>query len=124
MSKKKILIVDDAETQILYEKMMLGNAYNTITAKNGKLGWEKATAEKPDLILLDINMPVMTGIECLENLRKGEGTKDIPVIMVTTRGEQEQVEACLRLGCNDYITKPIDKMELLNKTEKYLNGGS
>ena len=124
MDKKKILLVDDSETILLFEKILLGNDYETTTAKNGRLGLGAALKEKPDLILLDIMMPEMDGIECLRHLRTKEATKSVPIIMVTTKSEQARVEECYQLGCNDYITKPVDKTELLTKVKKYLDKAS
>jgi len=81
---------------------------------------EKAVKEKPDLILMDIMMPDMDGIESLRVIRSREETRTIPVIMITTKSEQSRIDACFQLGCNDYLNKPIDKVELLTKVEKYL----
>ncbi len=124
MVKKKILLVDDSETIILYEKLMLGNTYEFVTAKNGRLGHEAAKKELPDLILLDIMMPEMDGMECLKTLRGQPETKDTPVIMVTTKGDHDRVKTCFEYGCTDFVTKPVDKMELVSKVKKILNGGS
>ena len=121
MSRKKILIVDDSETIVLFEKLILGSGYEILTSKNGRLGVEKAVKEKPDLILMDIMMPEMDGVESLKAIRSHPETRTIPVIMVTTKSEQARVEVCYQLGCNDYLTKPIDKVELLSKVEKQLN---
>ncbi len=121
MDKKRILLVDDSETILLFEKLMLQNEYKIITAKNGKLGLETAIKEIPDLIVMDIMMPEMNGIEALQAMRAAPETKNIPIIMATTKSEKERVESCYQYGCNDYITKPIDKMELLTKVQKYIN---
>jgi len=124
MGKKKILLVDDSETQLLYEKMMLGNEFETRTAKNGRLALETLKADKPDLILLDILMPESDGIECLKAIRAQKSTKTIPVIMVTTKSDKSRVEACYQLGANDFITKPVGRSELLSKVHKFLKGDS
>jgi len=120
MGKKKILIVDDSDTIALFEKLILGGSYEIVTARNGRLGVEKAVKEKPDLILMDVLMPEMDGVECLKAIRSREETRTIPVIMVTTKSEQGRVETCYQYGCNDYITKPVDRTELLSKVAKYL----
>lgn len=124
MAKKRILIVDDSDTIVLFEKLILGSGYEILTAKNGRLGVEKAVKERPDLILMDIMMPEMDGVESLKAIRSREETRTIPVIMVTTKSEQARIEACYQYGCNDYLNKPIDKTELLTKVEKCLNAAS
>ena len=121
MGKKKILVVDDSPTIIFFLKMMLSKNYHIVEAVNGKKGLEAAKKEKPDLILMDIMMPEMDGIEALEAMRASDEVKETPIIMVTTKGDQERVDTCFKLGCSDFVTKPIDKMELLTKVKKYLN---
>lgn len=121
MDKKRILLVDDSDTILVFEKLMLGSDYVTMTAKNGRLALQAALKEKPDLILMDIMMPEMDGIESLRAMRAQEETKKIPIIMVTTKSEKARVEICYQLGCSDYINKPIDKIELLTKVKKILN---
>jgi CheY-like chemotaxis protein len=123
MGKRKILLVDDSETILLYEKLMLGSNYQFVTAKNGRKGLEMAEKELPDLILLDIMMPEMDGLECLKALHEKDSTKKIPVIMVTTKTDQHRVESAYRFGCSDFVTKPVDKTDLVRKVEKLLNGG-
>ena len=121
MARKKILLVDDAETILMMERMILSKGpYDLITAKDGQEAVEKAEAERPDLVLLDIVMPKMDGLEACHQIRQKDATKDIPIIMVTTRGEQENVEAGYKNGCNDYVTKPINGVELLSKVKNYL----
>ncbi len=118
---KKILLVDDSTTTLMMEKMVLSRArYDLVTAADGEEAVEMATREQPDLILLDIVMPRMDGFEACRRLRQSEQTQDIPIIMVTTRGEAENVEQGYKLGCNDYVTKPIDSLELTTKIESLL----
>jgi CheY-like chemotaxis protein len=73
-----------------------------------------------DLILLDIIMPEMDGIEMCRKIKGDPTTKEIPIIMVTTKGEPDKVEQAFLAGCDDYVTKPIDKVELIDKVKKYL----
>lgn len=120
MERKKLLLIDDSKTQLLFEKMMLCADYEIVTALDGRLGVEAAVKEQPDLILCDIIMPEMDGIEALRILRSKEETKDIPVIMVTTKSEEARVATCYKLGCADYVTKPVDKTDLLTKVQKHL----
>ena len=119
--KKKILLVDDSSTALMIERMLLGGAtYAIVTARDGREAVAKATEEKPDLILMDVVMPHMTGIEACRALRDCAATRAIPIILVTTRGESENVEKGFASGCNDYVTKPINGLELLAKIRSQL----
>ena len=120
--EKKILIVDDSNVVLMTQKMILANVgrYTLITASDGEEAVAKATNESPDLLLLDVIMPKMTGFEVLKKLRSQESTANIPIIMVTTRGESENMETGYASGCNDYVTKPVDSTELLAKVEALL----
>lgn len=123
MKRKKILLVDDSGTILMMEKMILSREpYELVTARDGFEAVQKAASERPDLILLDVVMPNLTGFEALKQLRAAEATRATPVIMVTTRGEAENVESGYASGCSDYITKPIDSAELLAKVRNYLAG--
>lgn len=122
MLKKKILLVDDSQTVLLMEKMILSKGpYAVVTANDGEEAVRKAAAEKPDLILLDVIMPKMNGFEACRALRAQEATSDTPIIMVTTRGEENNVESGYESGCSDYITKPINGPELLAKLRGFLS---
>jgi CheY-like chemotaxis protein len=121
VTRKKILLVDDAATILLVEQMILRKLpYDLLTARNGLEALSIAEESQPDLILMDVNMPKMTGFEALRRLRQTEGTRDIPVIIVTTRSEMENVQIAYESGCTDYITKPISQVELVEKVQNYL----
>ena len=124
MPRKKILLVDDSATTLLMEKMILAKgAYDLATAASGEEAIETARRERPDLILLDVVMPGLSGFDVCKVLREEEATRETPIIMVTTRGEAHNVETGFKLGCDDYVTKPIDSLELKSKVESYLEGG-
>lgn len=119
--RKKILCVDDSNVVLLMERHILAQTnYQLLTAGTGREAVEIAQREKPDLILLDIVMPVMDGIETCRRLRAEESTRDIPIIMVTTRSEAQNVEQSYVTGCNEYLTKPIDSIELLAKVKNLI----
>ena len=121
MNRKKILLVDDSSTILMMEKFILRNGpYDLVTAANGEEGVRKASECLPDLILLDVIMPKMGGFEACRLIRSTERTKEIPIIMVTTRGEAANVEAGWANGCTDYVTKPINSIELLAKVRNFL----
>jgi DNA-binding response OmpR family regulator len=121
MTRKKILLVDDSSTILMMEKFILRNGpYEILTATNGEEGVLKAAEQMPDLILLDVIMPKMGGFEACKLLRSTRATSEIPIIMVTTRGEAANVEAGWANGCTDYVTKPINAIELLAKVRNFL----
>lgn len=121
VGRKKILIVDDSKTTLFLEAMILKNGpYDLFTASNGQEAVEKAVACRPDLILMDVVMPKMTGFEACRELRQRDEAQGIPIILVTTRGEAENVECGFENGCSDYITKPINGLELLSKVKDHL----
>jgi len=125
MNRKKILLVDDSNTILMMEKFILRNGpYEILTATNGEEAVKKATEHQPDLILLDVIMPKMGGFEACRLIRAGETTQTIPIIMVTTRGEAANVEAGWANGCTDYVTKPINSIELLAKVRNFLDDGA
>ena len=121
MNRKKILLVDDSSTILMMEKFILRNdPYILITASNGEEAVQKAASERPDLILLDVVMPRMGGFEACRLIRDNDVTRHIPIIMVTTRGESSNVETGWVSGCTDYVTKPINAVELLAKVRSLL----
>ena len=120
--KNKILIVDDTETMRLYQQLLLSElGYEVDVAEDGVAGLKKISESKPDLVLLDIMMPRMDGIECCRNIKENDLTRDIKVVMVTTKSEYERVREAFAAGCDDYVTKPIDKTELITKVQELLD---
>lgn len=117
--KRRILVVDDEPNivQTLKDRLEM-NDYEVITACNGKEGLETAISEQPQVILLDIIMPLMDGHEMLEALRKNPKGKDISVIMLTARSQTEDIVRATACGIEDYIVKPFDLSELLEKIER------
>jgi DNA-binding response OmpR family regulator len=123
MSNKKILVVDDSKTALFMVATILKRGpYDLVTAYDGQQAVEVAAAEHPDLILMDVIMPRKTGFEACRELKHREDTRRIPVILVTTRGEGENVEAGFESGCNDYVTKPVNAQELLAKVRDHIAG--
>ena len=121
VAARKILLVDDSETILQMEQMILAkNAYEIITARDGEEGVAKALKNKPDLILMDVVMPKMNGFEAVRQLRENQQTSTVPIVMVTSKAEAESMEAGYVSGCNDYIIKPIDSLELLTKVKNLI----
>jgi CheY-like chemotaxis protein len=115
--RKKILLVDDTVTVTAMERIILGDGYEYCEARNGQEAVARALADRPDLILMDLNMPVMDGVAGLRALKADERTAHIPVVIVSTRSETDAVATCRGLGCADFVTKPIDRA-LLRATVK------
>ncbi|MHC4459875.1 MAG: response regulator [Planctomycetota bacterium] len=121
MAEKKVLVVDD-EIHIVHVAAikLRNNDYDVITATNGAEAFELACAEKPDIIVTDFQMPVMTGLELVEKIRQKEETKDIPVILLTARSfaiSKEQEQDLQISGC---LSKPFSPKELLENIEDIL----
>jgi two-component system, OmpR family, response regulator len=122
-AQPKIMVVDDERDLVSTVAYRLKFAHCVVvTAGNGQEALEKAAEEKPDLILLDTNMPVMNGHETLKALRADPKLKDIPVIMLTARSAPEDITAASAYGIADYVTKPFDFSELMEKVQAALKG--
>jgi CheY-like chemotaxis protein len=119
---KKILLVDDSSTSRMTARMLFAGHHSYILASacDGQEGVEKAIAELPDLILMDIEMPRMNGLEACRLLKQNEATKDIPVVLLTMRGEETFVRQAYDNGCNDFLTKPVNEEKLATVIRKYL----
>lgn len=118
---KTILLVDDSATALFREQVILRQTgHAVVTARNGEEAVARALAEKPDLILLDVVMPGMDGFEACKRLRQLDETRLTPIIMVTNRGDEESMEVGYQSGCNDYVLKPVDDLELLAKIRDHL----
>ena len=122
MAAKKILLVDDSKTTLLMERAILEKRtnYQCVTAADGLEAVSKATEERPDLILMDVVMPRMNGFEACKKMRQQPATREIPIVLLTTRGEESYMEAGFQSGCNDYLTKPVNGDELIKLLESYL----
>ena len=116
MSIKKILVIDDSPTErhVLVEILNKGG-FDIITAESGEEGIEKARAEQPDLILMDVVMPGLNGYQATRTLTRDESTKHIPVIVCTSKGQDTDKIWGLRQGAHDYMVKPLDHAVLLDK---------
>jgi CheY-like chemotaxis protein len=116
LDRPRILVVDDEPDFLSTVQCQLRWCnYEVITASNGAEGLEKATKEKPDVILLDINMPTMNGKEALRNLKSDPQLRNIPVIMLTALCDADDIAAVSAYGISDYVTKPFDFSELTDK---------
>ena len=118
---KKILVVDDKpEVVELVTATLEGEGYQIICAFDGREALEKIGKEKPDLVLLDIIMPTMDGLEVLAKVKNDRQTKGIPIIMLTAKGQKLDKDKGIRLGAEDYIIKPFSPSHLLTKIEEIM----
>ena len=116
----EILIVEDNPDNMITLKAIIGDRYVIKEAYDGLKGLQYIVSGKPDLVLLDISLPKIDGIEIVKMLKSGEETKHIPVIAVTARAGKEDEEELLEAGCDDYISKPVDAELLIKKLKKWL----
>ncbi len=116
MAKKTILVVDDEKDLLdLIEYNLKKEGFNVLKAENGEQGIAVAKEGKPDLVLLDIMMPKMDGLEAVELMRKDDDLKNIPIIFLTARSDEKTEVEGLNKGGDDYITKPISTTKLISR---------
>lgn len=120
--RRNILIVDDDKSFQELASFYLEHAgYDISLCTDGHSALLELQKDQTDLLLLDISMPHMNGITALRNIRKNEKTKEIPVIIVTSNGDLSTISSVIRNGCDDIITKPVEKSVFLNKVQLALN---
>ena len=117
---KKILVVEDIELNRDLLVQLLEDDYEVVTADDGAAGIEMAEAMVPDLILMDLSLPIIDGWEATRRIKAADKLKDIPVIAVTAHAMQGDEEKARAAGCDDFVTKPIDEDLLLAKISGFL----
>ena len=120
INKKTIFLVDDDVTNLVVGKKALVKQYTVFALNSGQILLDTLEKVHPDLILLDINMPEMTGIETLQKIRENPKTAHLPVIFLTSLDDNDTVMVALHYGVNDYITKPFVPDDLLIRVESHL----
>ncbi len=116
-----VLLVEDNEAIRNAFSILLGESgYRVLEAASGAAAVETATSRRPDLILLDLGLPDMGGLEVARTLRAREETRDTPIVALTGRALETDQEACFAAGCTGYLTKPIDTEQLLRVLPTYL----
>ena len=120
----KILVVDDDEmNRDMLSRRLLRKGYEVVLAVNGAEAIEKAALERPELILMDLSMPVLDGYEATRRLKKDAETTAIPIIGLSAHAMVGDREKALAAGCDDYDTKPVELPRLLGKVEAFLSPG-
>ncbi|WP_460597077.1 response regulator [Geomonas sp. Red276] len=122
MSEYNVLIVEDSPTmrQLIAFALKRIRGVRIVEANDGVDGLKKLSSERFDLILTDINMPIMDGLKLVSLVRNDGNYKSIPIVVITTEGAQEDRERALALGANDYITKPIQPTKILDVAKSLL----
>jgi two-component system alkaline phosphatase synthesis response regulator PhoP len=116
-----ILVIEDTkEIAALIKFRLKSSGYDVVAAENGKLGLEIVQKTKPDLVILDVMMPVMNGLETLMALKSDYSTRSIPVILLTAQSTEQEIIRGLELGADDYITKPFSPQELVTRVKTVL----
>ncbi|MGE3313873.1 MAG: response regulator [Planctomycetaceae bacterium] len=117
----KILIADDNHQNCeLLDAYLADEGYEMVVAYDGKQALQKVAETQPDLILLDIMMPKLSGYEVCQQLKRDESTRNIPILMVTALNEQGDIEKAVAAGCDDFLTKPVNSLELKTRVRSLL----
>jgi CheY-like chemotaxis protein len=117
---KKVLVVEDVDMNRELMVQLLEDKYQVIEAVNGQEGVELAEQERPDLILMDLSLPVMNGWEATRRLKANPDLRSIPVIALTAHAMKGDKETAIVAGCDDYLVKPLDEDELMETMAKFL----
>ncbi len=127
MGGRILYIEDNFDNRILIKRVLEAEGYTVLEAEDGMSGLEIALSDRPDLILMDINLPDIDGYECTKRLRNTEGFDHTPIVALTANVMEGDSQKALDAGCDGYIPKPIDVDDLPNQIASYLNnhdGGS
>ena len=120
MAKKVLIIEDHPSTAEMLANLLKLEGIDPICAPDGKSGIEKTKSKKPDLVLLDIMMPEMSGLDVCKKLKTDPETSKIPIIIVSVRGSDEAIKMGMECGANEYIPKPFDPFKLIEVVKRYL----
>lgn len=119
--QKRILLIDDHQTVFrLLEAIVRIKGYKLLYAESGQKGIVMARQEQPDLILLDVMMPDIDGFKVCQYLKENDGTKEIPIMLLTARGAEDDLETGRKAGADGFMTKPFQTIEVLKQIEKLL----
>ena len=123
MTGYKVLVVEDSPTmrQLIVFALKRIRGFQIVEANDGVDGLKKLSTDNFDLIVTDINMPIMDGLKLVSMVRNDPNYKETPIIIITTEGATEDRERALALGANEYITKPIQTMQILETVKKLMN---
>ena len=119
----RVLLVDDSPTDIAnLRKMLERGVFEIVKALTGESAIEKAAAEKPDVIVMDVVMPGMDGFEATRTLSRGADTASIPIVVISSKSQETDKLWAMRQGAREYIVKPVKESELISKVNGVING--
>ncbi|MEP4766585.1 MAG: response regulator [Roseibium sp.] len=119
----KILIVEDNDMNLdMLSRRLQRKGYETVSARDGQAGVEQALSDKPDLILMDMSLPVIDGWEATRQIKANPDTKAIPVVALTAHAMQSDRDKAMEAGCDEFYTKPVELPGLLEIIKKLLDG--
>lgn len=121
MSRRILVVEDNPDNRILITDVLTSLDYEVLVAVDGEEGVNKASSEKPDLILMDISLPMMDGLTATRQIKASDGLGHIPIIALTAHAMVGDRERALDAGCDDYVSKPIDLRELAGKLAQFLD---
>lgn len=117
----KILYVEDNTDNVyMLTRRLKKKGFEVLVAEDGQQGVEMALSELPDLILMDLSLPIMDGWEATKNIKADEKGKNIPIIALSAHAMEEHKKSAMEAGCNDYDTKPVDLKRLMSKISQFL----
>lgn len=121
--ERNILLVDDVRMFLEIQKEFLQHSpVNIMTAKNGIEALKSVASKRPDLIFMDLEMPEMNGVDCCRVIKSVAESATIPVVMITARGDETSRANCKSAGCDDFLTKPLDRKQFLDTASRFLVG--
>jgi len=121
MTKPKVLLVDDEAFNLDFLQQALEDEnYELIVAVNGQEALGKIKSEQPDLVLLDLMMPILDGFEVLQKVKEDDMLRDIPIIIISAEHDSKSVVKGIKQGAEDYLTKPLNAGHLIKKVKEYL----
>jgi uncharacterized protein (TIGR02266 family) len=121
MGRKKIVLVDDVELFLMLEKTFFSREdFELITARNGREAFKAIRETNPDMVFMDLYMPEMNGDECCHMVKMDPKYRDIPIIIVTHGGREDDLVRCRRAGCDDIVLKPINRHDFMATAQKFL----
>ena len=117
----KILYVEDNPDNVyMLTRRLKKKGFEVLVAEDGQQGVEMALSESPDLILMDLSLPIMDGWEATKNIKADEKGKNIPIIALSAHAMEEHKKSAMKAGCNDYDTKPVDLKRLMSKISQFV----
>ena len=122
--KTVLLVEDNEDNRIVYSTILRHFGYTVTEALNGEEGIAKARSEKPDLILMDISIPVIDGWEATQVLKRDHETRGIPIIALTAHALASDREKAMEVGCDSYLAKPCEPKAVVSEVEKFIGKGN